>query len=148
MERAFQSFHKWMDEPSAILGANHRKYRHDPNITPKEPRQLFGENADNACLDHIRLDTLEKPKNGFGFNVDMSWNLEQTSPTWIQKYCSNCGLKWSENTSNCPICNSTKFYDGYKQAETVCSKCFTNYDDNYGKCPKCGYKTKENLYKF
>jgi hypothetical protein len=46
--KSFSEFHKWMDEPIAILGANHRKYRHDPNTTPKEAVQLFGENADNA----------------------------------------------------------------------------------------------------
>jgi hypothetical protein len=49
----------------AILGASHRKYRHDPNTTPKEAKAIFGENADNACLDHIRLDELEsRSKSG------------------------------------------------------------------------------------
>jgi hypothetical protein len=60
--KPFSELHKWMDEPSTILGASHRKYRHDPNTTPKEAKALFGENADNACLDHIRLDELERRK--------------------------------------------------------------------------------------
>jgi len=55
-----------MDEPSTILGPNHRKYRHDPNTTPFVARQLFGSLADQACLDHIRLDELEKRRKGIG----------------------------------------------------------------------------------
>jgi hypothetical protein len=54
-----------MDEPSVILGAKHRKYRHDPNFTPAEAKAIFGENADNACLDHIRLDELESRKSDY-----------------------------------------------------------------------------------
>ncbi|MGA3289384.1 MAG: hypothetical protein ABSD42_04000 [Candidatus Bathyarchaeia archaeon] len=57
--KTFSEMHRWMDEPSLILGAAHRKYRHDPNVTPAEAKSIFGENADNACLDHIRLDVLE-----------------------------------------------------------------------------------------
>jgi len=45
-----------MDEPSEILGYKHRMYRHDPYTTPQVARRLFGEYADDACLDHIRLD--------------------------------------------------------------------------------------------
>lgn len=52
-----------MDEPSFLLGAKHRKYRHDPNVTPSEAKAIFGELADAACLDHIRLDELESRKN-------------------------------------------------------------------------------------
>ncbi len=52
-----------MDEPSLLLGSNHRKYRHDPNVTPTEAKKIFGELADAACLDHIRLDELESNKN-------------------------------------------------------------------------------------
>ena len=62
--KTFSELHKWMDEPSAILGKGHRKYRHDPITTPKESKALFGENADNACLDHIRLDELETRRKG------------------------------------------------------------------------------------
>jgi ribosomal protein S27AE len=63
-DKSFAELHKWMDEPSAILGQKHRKYRHDPNTTPIVARKLFGENADNACLDHIRLDELETRRKG------------------------------------------------------------------------------------
>jgi hypothetical protein len=64
--KTFSELHKWMDEPSTILGPSHRKYRHDPNTTPKVARQLFGPLADQACLDHIRLDELERRKKGVG----------------------------------------------------------------------------------
>jgi hypothetical protein len=64
--KTFSELHTWMDEPSAILGANHRKYRHDPHTTPLEAKKLFGENADHACLDHIRLDELESRQKGIG----------------------------------------------------------------------------------
>jgi hypothetical protein len=63
-DKSFAELHKWMDEPSSILGQRHRKYRHDPNTTPIVARKLFGENADNACLDHIRLDELETRRKG------------------------------------------------------------------------------------
>jgi hypothetical protein len=62
--KTFSELHKWMDEPSTVLGASHRKYRHDPNTTPIVAKKLFGENADNACLDHIRLDELETRRKG------------------------------------------------------------------------------------
>jgi len=62
--KAFSELHRWMDEPSTILGPDHRKYRHDPNTTPYVARQLFGPLADQACLDHIRLDELEKRRKG------------------------------------------------------------------------------------
>jgi len=45
-----------MDEPSEIIGSKHRMYRHDPYNTPTEAKTLFGEYADQACLDHIRAD--------------------------------------------------------------------------------------------
>jgi hypothetical protein len=64
--KTFEELHRWMDEPSAIMGASHRKYRHDPYTTPQEAKKLFGENADHACLDHIRLDELESRKKVFG----------------------------------------------------------------------------------
>jgi hypothetical protein len=51
-----------MDEPSLLLGAKHRIYRHDPCVTPREAKAIFGEGSDNACLDHIRLDELESRK--------------------------------------------------------------------------------------
>jgi hypothetical protein len=54
--KTFSELHKWMDEPCEIMGAKHRIYRHDPYTTPKEAKALFGEYADEACLDHIRAD--------------------------------------------------------------------------------------------
>jgi hypothetical protein len=41
-----------------MMGTDHRMYRHNPYKTPLEARRMFGENADHACLDHIRLDEL------------------------------------------------------------------------------------------
>lgn len=64
--KTFSELHTWMDEPSTILGPNHRKYRHDPNTTPLEAKKIFGENADHACLDHIRLDELDSRRKGIG----------------------------------------------------------------------------------
>lgn len=62
--KRFDELHSWMDEPSTILGPSHRKYRHDPNKTPQIARVLFGSLADQACLDHIRLDELESRRKG------------------------------------------------------------------------------------
>ncbi len=45
-----------MDEPYEIQGRTHRRFRHDPQTTPAEAKKLFGEFADHACIDHIRLD--------------------------------------------------------------------------------------------
>jgi hypothetical protein len=45
-----------------MLGKDHRMYRHDPYKTPLEARRMFGENADHACLDHIRLDEVGDTK--------------------------------------------------------------------------------------
>jgi len=49
-----------MDEPWEVLGKKHRMYRHDPRTTPKQARELFGEYADEACLDHIIRDNRER----------------------------------------------------------------------------------------
>ena len=56
--KSFSELHRWMDEPSLMMGTDHRMYRHNPYKTPLEARRMFGENADHACLDHIRLDEL------------------------------------------------------------------------------------------
>jgi hypothetical protein len=60
--KPFSELHRWMDEPSLMLGTDHRMYRHNPYKTPLEARRIFGENADHACLDHIRLDELGDTK--------------------------------------------------------------------------------------
>jgi len=60
--KSFSELHSWMDEPSFLLGSSHRKYRHDPNFMPAEAKSIFGDFADHACLDHIRLDERENRK--------------------------------------------------------------------------------------
>ena len=56
--KRFDELHKWMDEPSTMLARYHRIHRHDPVGTPPIAKRLFGELADQACIDHIRLDKL------------------------------------------------------------------------------------------
>jgi hypothetical protein len=127
--KSFSELHKWMDEPSVILGANHRKYRHDPNTTPKEARALFGENADNACLDHIRLDELERRKKGiqsglfkepslirltekqvvatYPIEKPQGWVRTDKEISWEQiiKRCPKCNAIFSSaHRTNCPFC--------------------------------------------
>jgi hypothetical protein len=57
--KTFSEVHRWMDEPCLILGSQHRIYRHDPFVSPKEAKAIFGDLADHVVLDHIRLDELE-----------------------------------------------------------------------------------------
>ena len=58
--KRFDELHRWLDEPSTMLAKGHRIHRHDPVTTPKLAKELFGEFADQACIDHIRLDRLEE----------------------------------------------------------------------------------------
>ena len=117
--KSFSELHKWMDEPSVILGANHRKYRHDPNTTPKEARQLFGENADNACLDHIRLDELESGGKGIGrgsqFKEPSMIKISEKNiisiPIQVEKPLvstirEGVGISWEQLIKRCPKCNA------------------------------------------
>ena len=62
--KTFSELHRWMDAPSTIMGSKHRIYRHDPYKTPKEASQLFGEYADQACLDHIIADKKDSRSKG------------------------------------------------------------------------------------
>ena len=118
--KSFSELHKWMDEPSAILGANHRKYRHDPNNTPKEAKQLFGENADNACLDHIRLDELERRGKGIRRGLQfkepsmikisvekniISIPIEAEKPI-VSTIREGVGISWEQMIKRCPKCNA------------------------------------------
>ena len=48
-----------MDEPVRLLGPNHRLVRHDIMTTPAIAKLLFGELADQACIDHIMLDSCQ-----------------------------------------------------------------------------------------
>lgn len=52
-----EDIHKWMDEPSRVIG-NHRKFRHDPEQQiPKIFLKKYGDElARNIILDHIFLD--------------------------------------------------------------------------------------------
>jgi len=61
--KKFTELHMWMDAPVKVLGLHHRKLRHDLKQTPLEARQLFGENADNVCIDHIIMDIEESKTN-------------------------------------------------------------------------------------
>lgn len=95
--KKFTELHQWMDEPVKIMGRGHRKYRHDPNITPIEAKRMFGKNADNACLDHIILDTEEFIKNKKEQNTKKTEFSQQISiriPNEIMKnvygYARNC----------------------------------------------------------
>jgi len=58
--KKFTELHKWMDEPARKHGPSHRWVRHDPDKTPQEARELFGKNADKACIDHITLDRIDE----------------------------------------------------------------------------------------
>ena len=95
---SFSELHRWMDEPSLLLGAAHRQYRHDPYVTPVEAKAIFGDFADHACLDHIRLDEQENRKSAqnnseitsvqpVSIKVQStvgSWNLECKAVTFIR----------------------------------------------------------------
>jgi hypothetical protein len=85
--KSFSELHTWMDEPSLILGSAHRQYRHDPYVTPMEAKAIFGELADAACLDHIRLDEQENRKTAQNnpeiINVQpISIKVQSTAGSW------------------------------------------------------------------
>jgi len=86
--KRFDDLHSWMDEPRDIQGRAHRKFRHDPESTPQEARKLFGEFADHACLDHIRLDQMfseEIRKRTMDTDFCQCWEGDEKS-----KYCRVC----------------------------------------------------------
>jgi integrase len=101
--KRFDELHRWLDEPSTMLANGHRIYRHDPVSTPKLARKLFGEFADQAALDHIRLDKLEssrlkkentkrprKPKKGY-------WKDHKFyKPSMLEVVTEYCGDKFLE----------------------------------------------------
>ena len=60
--KSFSILHKWMDEPVKVLGSSHRMFRHDLKKTPVIAKNLFGELADQACIDHIIMDFDSKKK--------------------------------------------------------------------------------------
>ena len=69
--KPFTELHQWMDAPVKVLHYGHRKVRHDPKVTPLETKNLFGENADHACLDHIILD-LQETENKINYSKTIS----------------------------------------------------------------------------
>jgi len=87
--KRFDELHRWMDEPWEMLGSEHRMYRHNPLTTPREARKLFGEYADHACLDHIKLDYPELPHRQSKF-------IQQPRRGMHAGICPNCGspLVW------------------------------------------------------
>ena len=92
--KTFSELHRWMDEPSLLLGAKHRIYRHNPFVTPSEAKAIFGFNADNACLDHIRLDELEsrKSKATIWFQNINFYDFESVLPVMKFRVQSNAGV--------------------------------------------------------
>jgi hypothetical protein len=74
-----------MDEPSTLLGKSHRVHRHDPLKTPPIAKKLFGELADEACLDHIRFDELESrrifERQVIDLTIQTDWFLDFLFPS-------------------------------------------------------------------
>ena len=86
--KRFDDLHTWMDEPCDINGRAHRAFRHDPATTPQEAKKMFGEFADHACLDHIRLDqqsSEEIASRTMDTNFCEFWEGDEKS-----KYCRTC----------------------------------------------------------
>lgn len=105
--KRFDELHKWMDEPSTLLGPGHRKYRHDPNKTPQIAKALFGTLADQACLDHIRLDELESRRKGIGWRGEIVYKMETDKlEVKVFRTCPNCGTSYEDKLANCPKCGT------------------------------------------
>lgn len=138
--KPFTELHQWMDEPSQILRGSHRKFRHDPDVTPLETKKMFGENADNACLDHIFLDKatsrekekIRKENNMGGKNTSI--RLGDTLEDLIEQYVAFTGLSRSDvirQTLSEGLFQRTKFaqfkrfeeWIGEREAFTLMTKC-------------------------
>jgi hypothetical protein len=125
--RSFSELHTWMDEPCAILGSNHRKYRHDPFVTPSEAKALFGDFADHACLDHIRLDELESRKSCDEIKrlQVVKFTIQTSAGTWqfesegvsISKDGKTRFFLRSSNLSQKPIHESKEVDDAIEEEE-------------------------------
>lgn len=138
----FTELHIWMDEPCKMLGGAHRKYRHDPNTTPVEAKKLFGENADNACLDHILLDKAtsrekrvnREPNIGKNRSIRLGENLEGL----IEQYSIFTGKKHSQiirEVVSEGLFQKTKFLQFQRFEEWIATReAFTLMT----KCEKCG----------
>ena len=65
---SYEEVHRWMDEPIEVMGPSHRKYRHNIHETPNFVKRMWneklkkgltnitGDEAREACIDHILLD--------------------------------------------------------------------------------------------
>jgi hypothetical protein len=109
--KKFTELHQWMDEPVKIMGRQHRKYRHDPNITPIEALRMFGKNADNACLDHIILDTddylnYKKEKINNSKKTEYTQQVSIRIPKEIMKLIS----EWTKNSSKNNLTDTILFF--------------------------------------
>jgi hypothetical protein len=60
--------HSWMDEPSAIAGGSHRKFRHSLEDLPTAIQmfgKVYGEDmVENIFLDHLKADSEEERQKG------------------------------------------------------------------------------------
>jgi len=134
----FTELHKWMDAPCDILKGAHRKYRHDPNVTPIEAKKMFGENADNACLDHIILDKAtsreKKIKHGPNMRKNTSIRFGENLDKLIEQYAAFTGQSRSDAIRNVlmeGLFAKTKYaqfqhfeeWVGKREAFTLLTKC-------------------------
>jgi hypothetical protein len=129
--KSFAELHAWMDEPCTILGATHRKYRHDPNTTPQEAKSLFGESADHACLDHIRLDALESRKKG----INKGSLLKEPSAVKTRTVA-----EYTFSRKNFPVWTPTDKKVTWEQITRRCPKCNAVSGSQEVNCPFCGAK--------
>ena len=101
--KRFDELHRWLDEPTTMLANGHRIYRHDPVSTPPIANKLFGKLADQAYIDHIRLDRLEKkrlekekPKKPKKSKKSYWKNHEFHKPSMIKSVSKYCGNRFLE----------------------------------------------------
>jgi RNA polymerase subunit RPABC4/transcription elongation factor Spt4 len=131
--KTFAELHRWMDEPSTLLGPTHRRYRHDPHTTPQEAKAIFGENSDNACLDHIRLDELESRRKGTAKHPNYLVYEKAV------KHCSKCGANYSSKNEKCPYCeekSGLNFTIGFEKSQDL-KTTETSWEQMVKRCPKC-----------
>ncbi len=117
--KRFGDLHSWMDEPRDIQGRTHRMFRHDPETTPQEARKLFGEFADHACLDHIRLDQISSE--------------EIASRTMDNSFCQ-C-WEGDEKSKHCRVCTvpGEPCYELWKMVRQLAAEEFVFTNNIRGK---------------
>jgi len=121
--KRFDELHRWMDEPWEVLGKKHRMYRHDPYTTPQEAKKIFGEYADHACLDHIRLDYPGyfelQHKAGMDTDFCIHWQGDKTA-----RWCREC--KFGEHEEQ-------PCYDLWKMVRSLAAMSLTFTNNRPGK---------------